>query len=159
MGHWPTLETPFVVEPRCGFVWICECKVVKRLKNANVQYSKSRVNELWRRGCLQFEKFSSCKKSPGERRSPYVDVGKPPTKIYRLDSWISGEMCLQRIASEMCCWVFSEMFLWNQVKTGGRLGLAMTGGNVFFDNSSIWKIWSPLNIWLGTRFNWSSSEK
>ena len=92
------------------------------------------------RGCLQFEKFSRCKKSPGERRSPYVDVGKPPTKIYRLDSWISGEMCLQRIASEMCCWVFSEMFLWNQVKTGGRLGLAMTGGNVFFDNSSIWKI-------------------
>ena len=83
--------------------------------------------------------------------------GNPSKDLSASTAGFQGR-CVQRIASEMCSppplGVFWNVFM----KTGGRLGLGMTGENVFFDKSSIWKIWSALNTRLGVPLNLSKVD-
>ena len=111
----------------------------------------SRVKELWPAsfGCLQFEKFSS-KKCSGERNGPYVDVGKPPAKIYRLRQLdFRGDVFRELL--QKC--VFWNVFM--KIENRWEAGTDDDRENVFFDKSSIWKIWSAPNTRLGVPLNLS----
>ena len=65
------------------------------------------------------------KKCTGERNGPYVDVEKPPAKIYPLRQLGFKEL-LQRCVHRRCSGCFLKCFH-EKEETGGRLGLPMTG--------------------------------
>ena len=82
MGHWPTLETPFVVEPRCGFVWICECKVVKvwKIQMSSIQSQEWRSCGGWQPWLFTIWEILKLQEIPRWKKEPICRCRETPNK-------------------------------------------------------------------------------